>query len=161
MSMNIRLTDVIAACRQAGSFDRLVDAIPYARFLGMRCEVGADGVIAFILPARQENIGNPTLPALHGGAIGGFMEHAALIHLLATMDTPRMPKTVDLSIDYLRAGHYRDCRASCTVTRQGRRVANVMISCWQDDPAEPIAQARAHFLLAEPDAAAVGEGARG
>ena len=152
------LSDVIASCRAAGSYDPLVDAIPYARFLGMRCVVAADGSLSFVLPAIQDNLGNPTLPALHGGAIGGFMEHAAIIHLLATMGTPRMPKTVDLSIDYLRAGLYRDCHASCTVTRQGRRVANVMISCWQDNPAEPITQARAHFLLAEPFADAGAEG---
>lgn len=150
MKEMIRLPDVIALCKAEGNFDRLVDAIPYARLLGMRCRV-RDGSLHFLLPAREENIGNPTLPALHGGAIGGFMEHAALVHLLATMDTPRMPKTIDLTIDYLRAGLYRDCHASCTVTRQGRRVANVMITCWQDDPSEPITQARAHFLLAEPE----------
>ncbi|MFP5441451.1 MAG: PaaI family thioesterase [Gammaproteobacteria bacterium] len=149
------LADVIRQCRAAGNYDRLVEAIPYARFIGMRCEVEADGSLLFRLPAKQENIGNPTLPALHGGAIGGFMEHSALVYLLATMDQPRMPKTIDLSIDYLRAGHYRDCWASCTVTRQGRRVANVTISCWQDDRAAPITHARAHFLLADPDAAAV------
>lgn len=158
MNMNARLSDVVAQCRATGNFDRLVEAIPYARLLGMQCRVAA-GKVEFLLPAKQENIGNPTLPALHGGAIGGFMEHAAIIHLLATMDTPRMPKTIDLSIDYLRAGHYRDCHASCTVTRQGRRVANVMITCWQDDPAEPITQARAHFLLAEPEAPAGTQGA--
>lgn len=159
MSNDEQLIDVIAQCRALGNFDRLVDAIPYARFLGMRCAVEDDGGVLFCLPQRAENIGNPTLPALHGGAIGGFMEHAAIIHLLATMNQPRMPKTIDLSIDYLRAGHYRDCWASCTVTRQGRRVANVMISCWQEDRAMPITQARAHFLLAEPDAARTPEGA--
>ena len=144
-----RLSEVVARCRAAGDFEPLVAAIPYAAFLGMRCRL-EDGQLRFLLPAREQNIGNPTLPALHGGAIGGFLEHAAIIHLLATMDTPRLPKTIDLTIDYLRAGHYRDCHASCTVIRQGRRVANVTISCWQEDPAEPITQARAHFLLAEP-----------
>ena len=160
MTTAARLVDVIVQCRNAGNYAPLVDAIPYAHFLGMRCTVEEDGDILFVLPAKQENIGNPTLPALHGGAIGGFMEHAAIIHLLATMGTPRMPKTIDLSIDYLRAGHYRDCWASCTVTRQGRRVANVMISCWQDDRNEPIAQARAHFLLADTEAAVPVEGAK-
>ena len=155
-----RLSEVVAHCRAAGDFEPLVAAIPYAAFLGMRCRLG-DGQLRFLLPAREQNIGNPTLPALHGGAIGGFLEHAAIIHLLATMDTPRLPKTIDLTIDYLRAGHYRDCHASCTVTRQGRRrVANVTVSCWQEDPQEPIAQARAHFLLAEPEVPGSTEGAR-
>lgn len=161
MSTTDRLVDLITRCRAEGNFDPLVEAIPYAHFLGVRCQHEADGSLLFVLPARQDNVGNPTLPALHGGAIGGFMEHAAIVHLLATMGTPRMPKTIDLSIDYLRAGHYRDCHASCTVTRQGRRVANVMISCWQENRDEPIAHARAHFLLADPDAPATVEGARG
>lgn len=161
MTTAARLIDLITRCRGLGNFDPLVEAIPYASFIGMRCQVGEGGDLLFRLPAREENLGNPTLPALHGGAIGGFMEHAAIIHLLATMGTPRMPKTVDLSIDYLRAGHYRDCWASCTVTRQGRRVANVMIACWQDEKSEPIAYARAHFLLADPDAPAQAEGANG
>lgn len=154
MNSSKRLSDVVAQCRRESNFDRLIEAIPYARLLGMQCRVD-DGRVTFTLPAREQNIGNPTLPALHGGAIGGFMEHAAIVHLLATMDTPRMPKTIDLTIDYLRAGHYRDCHASCTVTRQGRRVANVMVSCWQEDPSEPITQARAHFLLADPESTAL------
>lgn len=153
MSKSRRLTDVMTECREAGNYNRLVEAIPYAKFLGMQCVLDEKGGISFLWPAREENIGNPTLPALHGGAIGGFMEHAAIVHLLATMDIPRLPKTIDLSIDYLRAGYYRDCHASCTVTRQGRRVANVMVSCWQDNAEEPIAQARVHFLLADPEEA--------
>ncbi len=160
MTTAARLIDVIGRCREENNFDLLVEAIPYAHLLGMRCQVEQGGELMFLLPAKQENIGNPTLPALHGGAIGGFMEHAAIVHLLATMGPPRMPKTIDLSIDYLRAGHYRDCWASCTVTRQGRRVANVMISCWQEDRKEPIAHARAHFLLVDPDTVASAEGSK-
>ncbi|MGB1222023.1 MAG: PaaI family thioesterase, partial [Alcanivoracaceae bacterium] len=59
------------------------------------------------------------------------------------------PKTIDFTIDYLRAGHYRDTYAECRVTRLGRRVANVHISAWQVRREDPIAIARAHFLLAE------------
>ena len=58
MAATGRLQDVIAECRATGNFDRLVDAIPYATFLGMRCEVDGDGNLLFCLPAKQENIGN-------------------------------------------------------------------------------------------------------
>src|SRR5690606_16371236 len=71
------------------------------------------------------------LPALHGGVIAGFMEHAAMLHLLMFMGIPHLPKIIDFSIDYLRAGHYRDTYAQCQVWRQGRRVANVAITAWQ------------------------------
>ncbi|WP_275670886.1 acyl-CoA thioesterase domain-containing protein, partial [Pseudomonas sp. JV241A] len=53
------------------------------------------------------------------------------------------------SIDYLRAGHYRDTHAQCQLWRQGRRVTNVAITAWQGNPDEPIATARAHFKIEE------------
>ncbi|OYW90575.1 MAG: thioesterase, partial [Pseudomonadales bacterium 32-61-5] len=52
--------------------------------------------------------------------------------------------------DYLRAGHYRDTFAACQVWRQGRRVANVAVTAWQTNQAEPIATARCHFKVDEP-----------
>src|SRR3546814_11490501 len=78
------------------------------------------------------------------------MEHAAMLHLLMFMGAPHLPKIIDFSIDYLRAGHYRDTFAACQVWRQGRRVANVAITAWQTHQAEPIATARCHFKLDDP-----------
>lgn len=133
-------------CRQNNDFAPLLESIPYARLIGMRClHLGED--VIFHLPAERDNIGNPTLPALHGGVIAGFMEHAAMLHLLMFMDVPHLPKIIDFSIDYLRAGHFRDTYAQCQVWRQGRRVTNVAISAWQSTRGEPIATARAHFKV--------------
>jgi len=95
-------------------------------------------------------LNNPILPALHGGVIAGFMEHAAMLHLLMFMGIPHLPKIIDFSIDYLRAGHYRDTYVQCQVWRQGRRVANVAMTAWQTSQSEPIATARAHFKVDEP-----------
>jgi uncharacterized protein (TIGR00369 family) len=143
------LKTLIDACRAGeADYQRLMDRVPYARFLGI--EVNAMGEeLTFLLPRNETNVGNPTLPALHGGAVAGFMEQSALIFLLLEMGEPRLPKTIDFTIDYLRAGHYRDTFAECRVTRLGRRVANVHISAWQVRREDPIAIARAHFLLAE------------
>jgi uncharacterized protein (TIGR00369 family) len=143
------LKTLIDACRAGeADYQSLVDRVPYARFLGI--ELNAMGEeLTFLLPRKETNLGNPTLPALHGGAVAGFMEQAALIFLLLEMGEPRLPKTIDFTIDYLRAGHYRDTYAECRVTRLGRRVANVHISAWQVRREDPIAIARAHFLLAE------------
>ena len=103
----------------------------------------------FRLPANKDNIGNPILPALHGGVIAGFMELSAALHLLVFTGAPGLPKIIDFSLDYLRAGQFRDTYAKCQVWRQGRRVANVAITAWQSTPAEPIATARAHFKIEE------------
>ena len=143
------LKTLIEQCRTGKQpYQSLVDRVPYAGFLGI--EVQAHGEeVTFVLPKRDTNIGNPTLPALHGGAVAGFLEQAAIIFLLLEMGEPRVPKTIDFTIDYLRAGLYRDTFAECRVTRLGRRVANVHISAWQVRRSDPIAIARAHFLLSE------------
>ena len=102
-----------------------------------------------MLPKHDNVVGNPTLPALHGGAVAGFMEQAAIIFILLQMGEPKVPKTIDFTIDYLRAGLFRDTYAECSVTRLGRRIANVHISAWQKNRQEPITIARAHFLLSD------------
>jgi acyl-coenzyme A thioesterase PaaI-like protein len=78
------------------------------------------------------------------------MEHAAMLHLLMFMGTAHLPKILDFSIDYLRAGHYRGTYVQCRVWRQGHRVASVAITAWQTNQTEPIATARAHFRGDEP-----------
>jgi len=122
--------------------------VPYARLIGIECTRLGDELL-FRLPASKDNIGNPILPALHGGVIAGFMELAAAMHLLVFTGAPGLPKIIDFSLDYLRAGQFRDTYAKCQVWRQGRRVANVAITAWQSTPAEPIATARAHFKIEE------------
>ena len=131
---------------RTGDFAGVIDQIPYARTIGIQCQRFGDDVI-FCLPARESNLGNPILPAIHGGVIGGFMEMAAALYLMMSQETPRFPRIVDFSLDYLRAGLHRETFAECRLTRQGNRVANVMASAWQKSRSEPIATARAHFLV--------------
>lgn len=132
--------------RETGDFARLLESIPYATFIGLECDQFGDDLI-FRLPKKEENLGNPILPAIHGGVIGGFMELSAAIYLMMSQDSMRMPRIVDFSLDYLRAGLDRETYAECRLTRQGNRVANVMVTAWQKSRAQPIATARAHFLL--------------
>lgn len=132
--------------RETGDYSRLLESIPYATFIGLECDRFGDDLI-FRLPRKEENLGNPILPAIHGGVIGGFMELSAAIYLMMSQDSMRMPRIVDFSLDYLRAGLDRETYAECRLTRQGNRVANVMITAWQKSRSQPIATARAHFLL--------------
>ncbi len=140
--------DVLKQANTCGDYRPVVDAIPYAKLIGLDFERFGEDVI-FKLPNNPDNIGNPILPAVHGGVVGGFMELAAAIHLVMFMDTPTMPKIVDFSLDYLRAAKGgRDTFAECQVVRQGSRVANVIINAWQTRREESVATARVHFLLA-------------
>ena len=137
---------LIQDARENKSLDALIEEVPYAQLIGMQCVyVGED--LLFKLPAIESNIGNPTLPAIHGGCIGGFMELAAGFHILTQIDCERIPKVVDFSLDYLRPGRFRETYCRCEVVRQGRKVVNVSISAWQTHEDEPIATARSHFLL--------------
>ena len=105
--------------------------------------------LLFVLPQDKKCIGNPTLPALHGGVVGAFMEQAAAFHLVACMTEPALPKVINFSLDYLRPCRLRETYAQCILTRQGRQVANVSITAWQEQSDQPNAIARAHFLIPE------------
>ncbi len=131
-----------------GNYQPLLAMIPYASLIGIECSRQGDDLL-FCLPASQDNIGNPLLPAIHGGVIAGFMELSAALYLMIFSESAAIPKIIDFSIDYLRAGHFRDTYAQCQLWRQGRRVTNVAITAWQGNPSEPIATARAHFKIEE------------
>lgn len=146
----IRLTQAVQQARSTDDFQDMLDAVPYARYLGIAME-RREGRLEFHLPFQEKTIGNHLLPALHGGVIAGFMEHSALLHLMVEQAQNRLPKTVDFSLDYLRSAGPKDTHARCEVTRQGRRVAHVQILCWQDNPEKPVATARVHFVLEEMD----------
>ena len=144
------LADVIQQEPSVETLQFWLKKVPYAVFLGITAELH-DNEILFILPQDKKLIGNPSLPALHGGVVGAFMEQAAAFHLIARMDKPVLPKIINFSLDYLRPARLCNTYAQCKLTRQGRFIANVTISAWQERRDEPNAIARAHFLLPESD----------
>ena len=144
------LADVIQQEPSAETLQQWLKKVPYAVFLGIRAEIH-DGEILFVLPEDEKLVGNPSLPALHGGVVGAFMEQAAAFHLIAKMNKPVLPKIINFSLDYLRPARLCDTYAQCKLTRQGRVIANVTITAWQEQSDQPNAIARAHFLLPESD----------
>ncbi len=151
--------EVVRERRNAG-LQRLVDGIPYAQFLGIHFDRRGDELTG-ILPYSETHIGNPILPALHGGVTASFLEVTAITALswayfwrdieegrMGDESAPLLlPKTIDFSIDYLRSGLPRDAYARARVTRMGRRYASVQTEAWQDNRDRPFAQARGHFLM--------------
>jgi uncharacterized protein (TIGR00369 family) len=145
-----KLDQARRAARERRDGSGLLALVPYAAFLGIRLRYQADEPVLH-LPFRKGLVGNSALQAIHGGVVAGFMESAALLHLLLALDEDRVPKSIDFSLDYLRSAQAVDSYAACAVERLGRRVAQVQVRCWQADPAKPVALARAHFLLAAPE----------
>ena len=152
--------------RRDAALRALTEAVPYIRFLGMSFDRRGDELTA-ILHFDDKLIGNPLIPALHGGATAAFLEVAAIVELswsilweemeggrldaaaLTAATLPRPPKTIDFTVDYLRPGLPRDAYARARVNRSGRRYASAHVEAWQDNRARPFAQATGHFLMPE------------
>lgn len=121
---------------------------PYVDFLNIHQQAQVNAGPVFRLPFKHELIGNPMLPALHGGVLAGFGETAMILHLMETVPgISDAPRSVDFAIAYLRSAKPVDTFAQCTTIRQGNRVALAQVSIWQDDPQRPVANARGHFLM--------------
>ena len=101
------LTDLIQRDPDAETLKLWLKRIPYASYLGIEADVTNNDIL-FKLPPDEKLIGNASLPALHGGVVGAFMELAGAIHLVAKMDKPVLPKVINFSLDYLRASRVRD-----------------------------------------------------
>lgn len=155
----------VVKSRRDALLRRLVEGVPYISFLGIQFDRRGDELTA-IMPFKEDLIGNPLLPALHGGATAAFLEVAAIIELgwstlweemeagrldpaAEAMALPRLPKTIDFTVDYLRSGLPRDAYARARVNRSGRRYASVHVEAWQDNRARLFAQATGHFLMPE------------
>jgi uncharacterized protein (TIGR00369 family) len=120
---------------------------PYAELLGLTIEADGDGAPSLVMPFSGDVIGRPGF--LHGGAIGGLLEMAAIValqHALEAEGGGRI-KPINVTVDYMRGGREKPTRARGTVTRLGTRVANVEATAWQDDPTRPIAAARMNYLV--------------
>lgn len=125
---------------------QLIDAIPYCRFLGIQVDrKGSE--LTMILRFSHQLIGNPMLPALHGGVIGAFLETTAIAQLILETEATELPKPVDITVDYLRSGKPVDTYARAEITKHGRRVCNVHAMAWQDEHTRPIAALHGHFLV--------------
>jgi uncharacterized protein (TIGR00369 family) len=132
----------------APDFARLqgfMQSVPYVRFLGMRVDLAGDEMTC-ILPFAPHLVGNPMIPALHGGVIGAFMEMTALAQL-SLAQPGRMPKTIDVTIEYLRSARAQETYARAVLRKVGRRVANVQVEAWQESRSKPVAGLTGHFLL--------------
>lgn len=126
----------------------LLNRLPYARFLGLRTEM-QDGALTVVMPFADRLIGNPMLPALHGGSTAALLEMTAIAQVALSYPRLRLPRPINVTVAYLRSGRPVDVHARARITRAGRRVAHVMSEAWQDNPEQPIASLTAHFLLAE------------
>lgn len=133
------------------------DLPPYARALGIAVDRHEGGVPVLALDPGPRVQGRPGF--LHGGAISGLLEMAAILAVRAELERrgdaaapPARLKPVNISVEFQRGGKMERCYAIGRVTRAGRRIVNVTAEAWQDDPAKPVAEAWMNILIAAPKA---------
>lgn len=137
---------LIAEARRSGDLAAFNRSVPYLRFLGVEMRRDESGPM-LRMPFQEKLIGNPDLPALHGGITGALLESAAIALVILEVEAPRLPKIVNITVDYLRPGRPEDTFAWGRITRSGRRIVSVQTQAWQSARANPIATASARFLI--------------
>lgn len=118
---------------------------PYAELLGLRTQRNDGGELLWIMPFREEVVGRPGF--LHGGAIAGLLEFAALGTVYEALEAGVTVKPINVSVDFMRGGTDHETYASAVITRLGKRVANVEAHAWQQERDKPIAAARMNLML--------------
>jgi uncharacterized protein (TIGR00369 family) len=116
---------------------------PYAIKLGLR----RDGA-RVVMPFADGLMGRPGF--LHGGAIAGLLENAAWVTVLAALPAEATIKPISVTVDYLRGGAMAETYAEAEIVRLGRRIANVLVTAWQEDRAKPIATANLKMMIERP-----------
>ena len=120
---------------------------PLAQELGMRCEVMGDEMTT-LMPFQEKFLGNTSIRAIHGGAIGAFLELTAQAQVfLVTEHLNRPPRPINLTVDYLRQAHAKDLYARASITKMGRRMCSVHAEAWQDERAATVTTLMAHFMV--------------
>ena len=92
---------------------------PFARCLGIR--IGEDDTL--VMPFSPKIIGNPMLPAIHGGMTGAFLETTAIVGVTRELGVLAPPKPIGLTINYLRSGRALDSHAAALVEHGGNDAA--------------------------------------
>ncbi len=120
---------------------------PYAALMGFIEERDADGRLILVMDFAEDKTGRPGF--LHGGAIAGLLESAGFAGLadaIGENPAPRL-KPINATVTYMRGGIEKRTYAAAKIDRLGRRVANIEVSAWQDDPGKPIAMAQMNILI--------------
>ena len=131
---------------RADVLQKMMARSPLVQTLGMRYELDGEEMTS-VLPFQDKLIGNVTIKALHGGAMATFLEMTAMAQLYLASDVATTPRTINVTIDYLRQGHARDLYAHASVVKLGRRMASVHAEAWQESRDKPVATLLGHFLV--------------
>lgn len=104
----------------------------FNRLLGIRGESVREGHCVLLLPVREEFVGDPRRPALHGGVVSTLIDTAGGLAAWTALSPGESVSTVDLRVDFLEpAGLGEPLRAEAELARKGNRVCAVRVAVTQ------------------------------
>lgn len=112
------------------------EGIPFNQVLGLKIGHIRRGDVSLIMPFKPTLIGNPMVPALHGGTLSAMADAAGGAAVFSALPLGDSVSTIDLRIDYLRPAAPVDSWAEAKIVRLGGRVGVARISVWQEHAAE-------------------------
>ncbi len=129
------------------------EKIPFNRSMGLKVQHLELGRAVLRLPFREDFVGDPFRPALHGGVTSFLIDIAAGMAVLSRLKPEDRCSTLDLRVDYLRPAQLKDLVARATVTRSGSRVMVTQVDVFHpDDEEHLVAEGKAVFSIRRAEA---------
>jgi uncharacterized protein (TIGR00369 family) len=124
------------------------EMIPFNRYLGVRVTEARSGFARFEVPFRDELVGDPLRPALHGGVLSALADTTGGAAVWVSIDDERARiSTIDLRIDYLRPARLATLIAEATVVRLGNRVGVADVRLFHTGEGETVATGKAVYSI--------------
>lgn len=114
----------------------------------MKVEHLEEGLARIMLPFREEFLGDPFRPALHGGVLSSLIDVAGGLAVLTRLSTGELCHTIDMRVDYLRPGRPVDMVAEGRVVRIGNRTGFAHVRVEQEE--QLVAEGRTVYNLRRP-----------
>lgn len=105
---------------------------------------------AFALTPVESLIGNPLLPALHGGAVASFLELAAKRALERKLPPDQSPKLISVNLQFLASARLDALVTTPQIRRVGRRIAVVHAEAFHDGDSSAVCFAQFEFAVHGP-----------
>lgn len=128
----------------------VTDGSQYVReILQMEVDKINYGKLSIKLPLKYDYVGNPALPALHGGVTAALIEHCSTYCARTTCnDENILTWATDSRIDYLRAAPcYGHMYCDSVVEHISSKIIRVDSICWDESRKHKVALGRVTILL--------------
>lgn len=129
--------------------NRLLRIAPYHQWIGVELLEVSKGRAVLRLPFRPEFVGNPLIPAYHGGITAALVDLAGGVVLFSELGIPT--PTIDMRVDYLRpAKAGKALFVEATLRMLGRTVAHVDVVV-KDEDGKEVATGTAVYTVKDRD----------